>query len=118
MTKAMTHKGYVARIEYDAQDEIFTGRIAGINDVVGFHADTVEGLKAAFHEAVDDYLATCAAIGKSPEKVYSGQLMLRVSPETHGSAARAAEVSGESLNAWADRTLQKAADAVLVPSPD
>jgi predicted HicB family RNase H-like nuclease len=54
------YKGYSARVEFDDEDEIFVGRIAGINDVVGFHADTVEDLKAAFHEAVDDYLATCA----------------------------------------------------------
>ena len=111
MTKARTYKGYAARIEFDAEDEIFTGRIVGINDVVGFHANTVEGLKAAFHEAVDDYLDACAKIGKRPEKAYSGQLMLRVSPETHGAAARAAEVSGDSLNAWADRALREAARA-------
>lgn len=56
----MSYKGYFARVEYDAQDEIFFGRLAGITDGVGFHADTVSDLKAAFHEAVDDYVETCA----------------------------------------------------------
>jgi predicted HicB family RNase H-like nuclease len=59
----MTCKGYFARIEYDTDDEIFVGHLAGINDVVGFHADNVAGLKAAFEEAVDDYVATCAKTG-------------------------------------------------------
>ena len=62
MTNTMTYKGYAARIEYDDEDGIFTGRIAGIRDVVGFHADTVEGLREAFHEAVEDYIETCAKI--------------------------------------------------------
>ena len=47
MTNTMNYKGYAARIEYDDEDAIFTGRIAGIRDGVGFHADTVEGLREA-----------------------------------------------------------------------
>ena len=60
----MTFKGYTARIEYDGVDEILTGRIAGIADIVGFHAETVDGLKAAFEEAVDDYIQTAAKAGE------------------------------------------------------
>ena len=89
MTNTMTYKGYAARIEYDDEDGIFTGRIAGIRDGVGFHADTVEGLRDAFHEAVEDYIETCAKIGKEPQKTYSGQVMFRVSPEVHCKAALA-----------------------------
>ena len=36
MTNTMTYEGYSARIEYDDDDGIFTGRIAGIRDGVGF----------------------------------------------------------------------------------
>lgn len=111
--KAMTYKGYAARVDFDAEDEIFTGRIAGIRDVVGFHADTVADLKAAFHEAVDDYLDTCAKLGKSPQKPYSGNLMLRVDPEVHSKAAIAAELSGKSLNQWSEEVLAEAAEARL-----
>lgn len=72
MSKTMTYKGYAARIAYDDKDGVFTGRIAGIRDGVGFHAETVDDLRAAFHEAVDDYLETCAKIGKAPQKAFSG----------------------------------------------
>ena len=58
MTNVMTYKGYVARIEYDDDDGIFFGNLAGIRDGVGFHADSVEELRAAFREAVDDYVET------------------------------------------------------------
>ena len=30
MKNVMTYKGYTARIEFDAQDRIFFGRLAGI----------------------------------------------------------------------------------------
>lgn len=66
----MSYKGYAARIEHDDDDGIFTGRIAGIRDGVGFHGDTVEGLREAFHEAVEDYLETCAKVGKEPRRTF------------------------------------------------
>lgn len=105
----MSYKGYQARVEFDPDDEIFVGRIAGITDVVGFHGDSVEGLKAAFHEAVDDYVETCAKVGKSPQKPYSGKVMFRISPEVHANAALAAELAGKSLNEWAEEALAEAA---------
>ena len=85
------------------------GRIAGIRDGVGFHAETVDGLREAFHEAVEDYIETCAKVGKEPEKAFSGQVMFRISPEVHRKAALAAELSGKSLNQWAEEVLARAA---------
>lgn len=108
MSNTMTYKGYAARIEYDDDDGIFAGRIAGIRDGVGFHADSVDSLRQAFHEAVDDYLETCAKIGKEPQRAFSGRVMFRVSPETHRKAAVAAELSGKSLNQWAAEVLERA----------
>lgn len=109
MNNVVTYKGYSARIEYDDEDGILFGQIAGIRDGVGFHADNVEDLRAAFHEAVDDYIETCARIGKEPQKPYSGKMMFRVSPEVHRKAALAAELSGKSLNQWAEEALAEAA---------
>ena len=109
MTNAMTCKGYSARIEYDDADGILTGRIAGIRDGVGFHADSVEELKQAFREAVEDYIGTCARVGREPRKPYSGRVMFRVDPEVHRKAVLAAELSGKSLNRWAEEALDRAA---------
>ena len=78
MSNTMTYQGYArARIEYYDDDRIFAGRIAGIRDGVGFHADSVDGLREAFHEAVEDYLETCAKIGQEPQKAYSGRVLRR-----------------------------------------
>ncbi|MET3120892.1 putative HicB family RNase H-like nuclease [Oxalobacteraceae bacterium GrIS 2.11] len=97
---AMTHKGYLAKIDYSDEDELFTGRLAGIDDVVGFHGSSVTELKAAFVEAVEDYIDTCKKLGKKPQKTYSGRFVLRIEPEINARAAIAAETEGKSLNAW------------------
>jgi predicted HicB family RNase H-like nuclease len=109
----VSYKGYMARVEFDVEDELFVGRIANIDDVVGFHADSVKGLKKAFHEAVDDYLATCAKLDKAPDKPYSGNLMLRVPPNVHARAALAAKLSGQSMNEWSADILGAAAERFL-----
>jgi len=104
----MTYKSYAARIEYSDEDTCFIGHVAGINDVVGFHAESVKELRAAFEEAVDDYLETCEKLGRPPQKPYSGKLMLRVPPEIHARAAMMAEAHGLSLNQWAAEVISKA----------
>ena len=109
--KTMKHKGYSARIEYSDEDSCFVGHIAGIRDVVGFHGEAVNELKAAFIEAVDDYLETCKKAGRQPQKPYSGKLMLRIPPKVHAAVAQAAEVSGKSINQWAADMLDQAAQS-------
>jgi predicted HicB family RNase H-like nuclease len=106
--KTMTYKGYAAHIEYSDEDSSFVGHIAGINDIVGFHGESVMKLRAAFKEAVDDYLETCKKLNRLPQKPYSGKLMLRVPPEIHAAVAIAAEVRGKSINQWATETLAHA----------
>ncbi|MFM8454575.1 MAG: type II toxin-antitoxin system HicB family antitoxin [Gammaproteobacteria bacterium] len=104
----MIYKKYAARIEYSDEDKCFIGHIAGINDVVGFHGDSVKDLELAFHQAVDDYLLTCKKLGKMPQKPYSGHIMLRIPPEVHARSAMLAEARGKSLNAWAIELLSNA----------
>jgi len=106
--KTMKHKGYSARIEYSDEDSCFVGHIAGIRDVIGFHGESVSELKAAFEEAVNDYLETCKKVGKQPQKPYSGKLMLRIPPKVHAAVAQAAEVSGKSINQWVADLLDQA----------
>ena len=109
----MKYKGYRAAVRFDDADILFTGRIAGINDVVGFHADTADGLKTAFEEAVEDYLETCETLGKRPEKTYSGKVMLRMDPAVHARAALAAEIAGQSLNEFSEAALAEFAERRL-----
>ena len=107
----MLYKGYSARIEFDQEDRIFVGHLAGIRDIVGFHGSSVDELEAAFHEAVDDYCAHCAKLGLTANKPFSGRMLLRVPPEVHAQASVAAKVAGVSLNQWAANVLAHAVDS-------
>jgi predicted HicB family RNase H-like nuclease len=111
MSNGLTYKGFSARVEFDAEDRIFVGRIAGIRDVVSFHAETVSGLEKAFKESVNDYLKACEELGQSPNKPVSGNLMLRVPTDVHAKAIEAAELAGVSLNVWAADVLRQASSA-------
>lgn len=106
--KTMTYQGYAARIEYSDEDGCFVGHVAGIRDVIGFHGESVAELRAAFEDAVDDYLQTCAQLGRPAQRPYSGRLMLRIPPEVHAHAAMMAEARGKSLNQWAAEVLASA----------
>ena len=100
MNNTMTYKGYTAIVGFSAEDGCLVGHIAGINDVIGFHADSVEEIRKVFYETVDDYLATCAKINREPNKPYSGKVTLRLPPELHAQLAVQAEANGSSLNTW------------------
>jgi len=108
MTNTMRYKGYTARIEYDPRDEIFVGRVLGIEDRITFHGATVGTLRHDFRAAIDHYLVDCTARGRAPQKPYSGKILLRVAPEVHARAALTAEAQGKSLNQWVAEVLARA----------
>ncbi len=107
----MTYKGYAARIEYSDEDQLLIGHVAGICDVIGFHGESVAELREAFEEAVDDYLQTCARLGREPQKTYSGKLSLRLEPALHANVAAKAELANKSINQWVSDVLNQAAHA-------
>jgi len=63
----MDYKGYTGTVEYSAEDDCLFGRIAGIHDIISYEGESVTAIRTAFEEAVDDYLAHCAATGKTFE---------------------------------------------------
>ena len=103
--KPMTHRGYAARIEYSDEDGCLIGRVAGIQDIITFHGDSVEEIRKAFEEAVDFYIDTCDKRGKEPQKPFSGRLMLRLPPELHARLAIQAQTEGKSLNSLVTEAL-------------
>jgi predicted HicB family RNase H-like nuclease len=64
----MNYRGYTARYELDAHDQVLHGRVDGIRDIVTFVATNVVELEHEFHVSVDEYLSYCAEKGLRPEK--------------------------------------------------
>lgn len=96
----MTYKGYGGFVRFDDEAEIFHGEVNGLRDVVTFQGRTVDELKAAFQESIDDYLEYCASRGEEPDKPFSGRFLLRVDPSLHRRLVELSSSEGESLNNW------------------
>ena len=96
----MKYKGYTGKVEYDDEAGCFYGEIVGLRDVVTFKGTSVKELQKSFKESIDDYLAFCERMGKTPDIPASGKLILRVPPELHSRAAVIAKTEGRSLNSW------------------
>jgi predicted HicB family RNase H-like nuclease len=107
MKDVMTYKGYSGIIHYSAEDDVFYGKIASINDLIMFEGRSVDELKNAFHEAVDDYLETCKEMGREPNKAFRGSFNVRVPFELHKKAVEAATKLGISLNQLVQKALEE-----------
>ena len=105
----MSYKGYTASMVFDAEDKIIVGRVLDIDDIISFHGESISEFEANFHAAIEGYLAASKELGSAPEKPASGKMMLRIAPEVHAAALKAAAMSGTSLNKWAESALGKAA---------
>lgn len=53
------YKGYTTKVKYSNEDNVFFGKIEGINSLVDFEAESIDKVKNAFEEAVNNYLAFC-----------------------------------------------------------
>lgn len=115
MNDILEYKSYYAEVHFNSEDEVFHGKIIGINDLVNFEGASVKELKKAFHEAVDDYLATCKELGKEPDKTYKGSFNVRIPSELHRQAALYAALKKMTLNEFVryaiDIAISKANDS-------
>lgn len=96
--KVMNHRGYQGSIAISLEDNVIFGSILNINDLVTYEAETPEGLKAAFIEAVEDYLEFCKKKGVSPDKPVSGSFNVRIGQELHKKAVQFATKKDIALN--------------------
>ena len=106
MKNAMTYKGYYGSVEFSDEDNVFYGRIIGINDRITFEGNSAETLRRDFEDAVDEYLEICSQMGKDPEKAYKGTFNVRISPALHRQLALYSATEGKTLNAAVEEAIQ------------
>ena len=105
----MEYKGYIGKVEYDDAAGILHGEVINLRDVITFQGDSVQGLRQAFQDSVDDYLDFCAERHEEPEKPYSGTFTVRVNPELHRDISLQAKLANQSLNSWVTALLEQRA---------
>ena len=103
----MEYKGYWARVEFDDEANIFHGEVTNIRDVITFQGKSVDELRQAFEDSVEDYLAFCAERGEEPDKPFSGRFIIRLSPEQHRKVILAAEKAGKGVETWVAEVLDQ-----------
>jgi predicted HicB family RNase H-like nuclease len=105
----MQYKDYLSRIEFDDEANIFHGEVINIRDVITFQGKSIDELRKAFEDSVEDYLAFCAERGEEPDKPFSGRFTVRLSPEQHRKVILAAEKAGKDIEMWVEEALTQAA---------
>jgi predicted HicB family RNase H-like nuclease len=68
----MEYQGYIGRVGFDDEAEVFHGEVINTRDVITFQGQSVAELTKAFKDSIDDYLAFCKARGETPDKPFSG----------------------------------------------
>lgn len=109
----MTYKGYLGSVAYSEKDNVFFGKIEGINGLVNFEGESVKELTDAFHEAVDDYLAYCEEAGIEPDKSYTGVLNVRLTPAIHRQIAILARQAGLTQNAFIKKAVEEKIESAV-----
>lgn len=103
----MTVDGYEAKIEYDADIDMFRGEILGLAGGADFYGKTPKELKAEFKKSLAVFIEVCKERGIEPRRSFSGKFNLRISPELHERLAIAAQAEGKSLNTLAQEAIEQ-----------
>ena len=106
----LEYKGYIGKVDFDDEAEIFHGEVINLRDVITFQGRSVVELRKAFKDSINDYLEFCAERHESPEKLLSGNFTLRLDPELHRKVYLQARISNKSLNSWVTETLRSTLD--------
>lgn len=109
----LNYKGYLGKVEFDDKADLFHGEVVGIRDVVTFQGCSVDELRAAFEESIDDYLEFCEQRGERPDKPCSGRFVVRINPDLHRKLNMLAATTGKSLNALIAECLDHEATSQL-----
>ncbi len=113
VSNTLKYKGFLGSVAFSEADNVFFGKIEGIDGLVNFEGESVKELTDAFHEAVDDYLAYCEEEGIEPHKSYSGTFNVRLSPDLHSRIAYLAKQTGVSINSFIRTAVEKQISAML-----
>ena len=107
MKDMIKYKDYFGSVHYSDEDGVFHGKIEFIRALVSYEGTDVKGLRKAFHDAVDDYLALCKEKGKAPERPFKGSFNVRIPSSLHQAAMQKAAALGISLNQFMQKALER-----------
>ncbi len=105
--KLMEYKGFYGSIEASVEDGCLFGKLEFIDPLVNYEGETVQEIKVAFHEAVDDYIKSCKVLNIEPRKPYRGTFNVRIGQDLHRAAVIAAKQRDINLNELVKRAIER-----------
>lgn len=103
----MTYKGYKADITFDSDANTFYGEILNSAAVIHFRGNSIEDLEKSFREGIDEYLQVCEEEGIAPERPFSGEFRVRISPDLHKKIFFQAKKEKLSINKFAIQAFEE-----------
>lgn len=64
----MKYKEYEAAVIFDKEANLFHGEVMNTTDVITFQGSSIDPLRKAFQDSVEDYLAFCKERGEESDK--------------------------------------------------
>nr|WP_319513828.1 type II toxin-antitoxin system HicB family antitoxin [uncultured Cohaesibacter sp.] len=98
------YKGYVGEVFFE--DGVLNVKALYLRDALIAEIDGTDA-QSAFQELIDDYLETCADLGREPNKPFSGSFNVRIPSTLHREAATQASLNGIALNAFVEQAIRE-----------
>jgi predicted HicB family RNase H-like nuclease len=105
MKDVLKYEDFIGTVHFSMEDELFYGKLEGVDDLVTFEGSSVAELKTSFQEAVDDYLEICKSLDKEPHKSFKVTFNVRIKPVIHRQAAFKSAELGLSLNQFVEQAI-------------
>jgi predicted HicB family RNase H-like nuclease len=113
MKDVLTYKGFIGSVHFSSDDNVFFGKVEGINDLITFEGETVKELTDAFHYMIDEHVRDCEKETEPLNKSYKGSFNIRLTPDLHRRAAIAAKMHGNTLNSFVKKAIECRMESLL-----
>lgn len=108
----LIYKGYLGHVTYDDEAGVLHGDVVNLRlTVITFQGQTVEEVKRAFVDSVDDYLTWCQQRGVEPEAPLSAQVASMVEPDVYDAIHARAKAEQKSVDETVASLLKFALEA-------
>jgi predicted HicB family RNase H-like nuclease len=97
LAKALEYRGLQGTVKFFEEDQVFNGRIVGIDDFIAFEGNDLKQLEENFQTEVDQYLDLNAleaqSLGEPAARLRREAANEKLSPESENQVGRASRVS-------------------------
>lgn len=59
MKKVLEYKDFVGSVSFSEEDNVYFGKVEGINDLISYEGRNMEELTEAFHYMIDKHIEDC-----------------------------------------------------------